>query len=97
MKIYSFILTCLLFVSPPDYSKVFNSDYKDALEFTRQNKELINKACNLHNSDTALITSVLFPEFPCGDRHEISLTNISSHELFQAVPVPLTQMSFRVP
>lgn len=62
MKIYSFILTCLLFVSPPDHSKVFNSDYKDALEFTRQNKELINKACELHNSDTALITSVLFPE-----------------------------------
>lgn len=62
MKIISIILCVCFLPAQISYKEVYRSDYRNALNYIKQNKTEINKSCEHYQNNSVLVLSVIFPE-----------------------------------
>jgi hypothetical protein len=62
MQIFLIQIIILLSITQLDYREIYDYDYKWAVKFIKKNKRLIVRKASEYGSDTAVITSVIFPE-----------------------------------
>ena len=62
MKIILLQIVFILLSLQTDYTDIFDSDYTWAVKFIKRNRKLFIEKSSEYRADTAVITSVIFPE-----------------------------------